>query len=71
MTAFEGVLFDYGHTLVDIRWGEHTLIEGQRRLLAALGAPPEAWSDSMPTPVSSWTRPSAASSTTSRSTTWR
>ncbi len=36
MTAFQGVLFDYGHTLVDIRWGEDTLIEGQRRLLAAL-----------------------------------
>ena len=42
MTAFQGVLFDYGHTLVDIRWGQDTLIEGQRQLLAALAAPPEA-----------------------------
>ena len=42
MTRFQGVLFDYGHTLVDIRWGQDTLIEGQRQLLAALVAPPEA-----------------------------
>ena len=42
MTRFQGVLFDYGHTLVDIRWGQDTLIEGQRQLLAALAAPPEA-----------------------------
>lgn len=42
MTAFQGVLFDYGHTLVDVRWGQDTLIEGQRQLLAALTAPPEA-----------------------------
>ncbi len=41
MTRFEAVLFDYGHTLVDIRWTDDTLIEGQRVFLAALGAPAE------------------------------
>ena len=42
MTAYQGVLFDYGHTLVDVRWGQDTLVEGQRQMLAALAAPPEA-----------------------------
>jgi putative hydrolase of the HAD superfamily len=42
MTGFQGVLFDYGHTLVDLRWDERTLITGEQQLLAALNAPPEA-----------------------------
>jgi putative hydrolase of the HAD superfamily len=42
MTGFQAVLFDYGHTLVDLRWDERTLITGERQLLAALDAPPDA-----------------------------
>jgi putative hydrolase of the HAD superfamily len=42
MSSFQAVLFDYGHTLVDLRWDELTLIEGERQLLATLDAPPEA-----------------------------
>ncbi len=42
MIGFQAVLFDYGHTLVDLRWDEHTLIAGERRLLAALAVSPEA-----------------------------
>ncbi len=38
MTGVGAVLFDYGHTLVDIRWDESTLVEGEGVLLAALGA---------------------------------
>jgi putative hydrolase of the HAD superfamily len=33
------VLFDYGHTLVDIRWRESTLVDGERIFLEALPAP--------------------------------
>jgi putative hydrolase of the HAD superfamily len=32
------VLFDYGHTLVDIRWDESTLVQSEKVLLEALGA---------------------------------
>jgi putative hydrolase of the HAD superfamily len=39
IVPFDAVLFDYGHTLVDIRWGDETLLEGQGRMLAALGVP--------------------------------
>ncbi len=42
----EAVLFDYGHTLCDVRWDESTLLAGERVLLAALPAPavdPEAF----------------------------
>jgi putative hydrolase of the HAD superfamily len=37
--ALAAVLFDYGHTLVDIRWQESTMIEGERVFLEALPAP--------------------------------
>lgn len=37
--ALAAVLFDYGHTLVDIRWGESTMVEGERVFLEALAAP--------------------------------
>jgi putative hydrolase of the HAD superfamily len=37
--ALAAVLFDYGHTLVDIRWGESTMVQGERVLLEALAAP--------------------------------
>lgn len=38
MTPIRAVLFDYGDTLVDIRWDESTLVEGEAVLLTALGA---------------------------------
>ena len=37
--ALAAVLFDYGHTLVDIRWQESTLVDGERIFLEALPAP--------------------------------
>lgn len=37
--ALAAVLFDYGHTLVDIRWNESTLVDGERVFLDALPAP--------------------------------
>jgi putative hydrolase of the HAD superfamily len=37
--ALAAVLFDYGHTLVDIRWQESTMVDGERVFLEALPAP--------------------------------
>ncbi len=37
--ALAAVLFDYGHTLVDIRWQESTQVDGERIFLEALPAP--------------------------------
>jgi putative hydrolase of the HAD superfamily len=37
--ALAAVLFDYGHTLVDIRWQESTMVEGEGVFLEALPAP--------------------------------
>jgi putative hydrolase of the HAD superfamily len=37
--ALDAVLLDYGDTIIEVRWDETTLIEGERVLLEALPAP--------------------------------
>ena len=71
MIGFQAVLFDYGHTLVDLRWDEHTLIAGERRLLAALAVSPEALEQFHADTGELLGRQNARPSTTPKSTTWQ